>query len=323
MPILSASRQLTHRTTTGIPSAMSEAPTSAHPGPAHPAIAMLVRETRLREGTAPREIGGVAIAPGKQRLVDDCFLLHTESGSRYFYQKGEGIIAEYSADRDPAEDSLWRNGSVYAAIACINGLYPIHASAVAVGGQVFAFTGASGAGKSTLVAELTRRGLPLFCDDTLVLDLSQPGRIVCLPGHKRLKLWPDALAMTGARAQEQVMAALPKFYAEPVGEVVTNPLPLAELCFLEHGSTPRIEPLTGGEKLVRLQDDHYTTEMYLAASRPDRLDRFRQLAQLARTLRLTRFVRPRDSDRFSADAALVAQHILMQAEGTSPPDPDR
>ncbi|MDP3907597.1 hypothetical protein [Novosphingobium sp.] len=218
---------------------------------------------------------------------------------------------------------MWRNGSVYAAIACINGLYPIHASAVAVGGQVFAFTGPSGAGKSTLVAELSRRGLPLFCDDTLVLDLSQPDRIVCLPGHKRLKLWPDALAMTGAKAQDQVMASLPKFYAEPVGEVVTNALPLAELCFLEHGSPPRIEPLSGGEKLVRLQDDHYTTEMYLAASRPDRLDRFRQLAQLARTLRLIRFVRPRDRERFSTDAALVAQHILMQAGGSSQPDSDR
>ncbi|MDP3907598.1 hypothetical protein [Novosphingobium sp.] len=48
---------------------MSEAPT-----PAHPAIAMLARETRLREGTAPREIGGVTVGPGKQRLFDDCFI---------------------------------------------------------------------------------------------------------------------------------------------------------------------------------------------------------------------------------------------------------
>ena len=33
--------------------------------------------------------------------------------------------------------------------------------------------GSTGAGKSTLVAALTRRGLPMFCDDTLVMDLSE------------------------------------------------------------------------------------------------------------------------------------------------------
>lgn len=310
-------RRLTFRPAPGIPRPMPD-----NPLPAHPAVALLARETRLQEGETPRELGGIFIGPGKQRLYENSFLLHTESGSRYFYQKGAGIIAERGANWDPAEDSLWRHGSVYAAIACINGLYPIHASAVALNGQVFAFTGPSGAGKSTLVAELTRHGLPLFCDDTLVLDLSQPDRITCLPGHKRLKLRPDAMAMTGAKAQEQVMASLPKFYVEPAGKVVTDVLPLAELCLLEHGPNALIEPLTGGEKLARLQDDHYTAAMYLAASRPDRLSRFRQLAQLARILRLTRFVRPRAADRFSTDAALVARHILMQAETNGQPGPN-
>ncbi len=65
------------------------------------------------------------------------------------------------------------------------------------GGRVFAFAGPSGAGKSTLAAGLGQRALPLLCDDTLLLDLSDPPDIWCLPGHKRLKLTAAALALTG------------------------------------------------------------------------------------------------------------------------------
>ena len=104
--------------------------------------------------------------------------------------RATGITSSGASDVDLSEESLWLNGSVYSAIASINGLLPIHASAVAHDGRVFAFTGPAGAGKSTLVAALASRGLPMFCDDTLVLDLSDPERIICLPGHKRLKLRP-------------------------------------------------------------------------------------------------------------------------------------
>ena len=284
---------------------------------AHPAIAMLARETQLRVGETPREIGGLTIAPGKQWLHEDSFLLVTESGLRFFYRQGDGVTVERPEHYDPAEEYLWCNGSIYAAIACINGLYPIHASAVACNGQVFAFTGPSGAGKSTLVAQLTRHDLPMFCDDTLVLDLTQPGQVLCMPGHKRLKLWPDAVELTGAKPAEQVMATLPKFYSEPAGGTVVDVLPLAELCFLEHGNEAAITPLHGGEKMVRLQDDHYTTDMILAASRPDRIARFVQLTNLARSIRLSRFIRPRDASRFAVDAALVERHVKATARQVS------
>lgn len=278
---------------------------------------MLARETQLHAGKTPREIGGVTVAPGKQWLHNDSFLLVTESGLRFFYRQGEGVTVERPEHYDPAEEYLWCNGSIYAAIACINGLYPIHASAVACNGQVFAFTGPSGAGKSTLVAQLTRHDLPMFCDDTLVLDLTQPGQVLCLPGHKRLKLWPDAVELTGAKPAEQVMATVPKFYSQPAGGTVVDVLPLAELCFLEHGDEAGIAPLHGGEKMVRLQDDHYTTDLIMAASRPDRIARFAQLANLARSIRLSQFTRPRDASRFAVDAGLVERHVKGMAHQVS------
>jgi hypothetical protein len=206
-------------------------------------------------------------------------------------------------------EQLWLNGSVYSAIASINGLLPIHASAVAHDGQVFAFTGPSGGGKSTLTAALGQLGLPMFCDDTLVLDLGDPDRIICLPGHKRLKLSAEALALTGADGEEKVGVDIDKYYAEaPAGDVMTA-LPLAELIFLERGAPMAIEPLFGAARFVRTQDDHYTAELFAAARQFDRAGLFAHRARLARQIPMSRFVRPWNRARFHEGVKLVASHI--------------
>ena len=272
-------------------------------------VALMRRETRRHYAPILPEIDGVPLPAGRHRMCGDRLLLHAESGFVMLYRKGEGVTVHRPANGDEAEESLWFNGTVYAAIASINGLYPIHASAVAHEGRVHAFTGPGGAGKSTLTAELGRRGLPMFCDDTLILDVSDPARITCLPGHKRLKLWPDAVELTGAGRQEEILAGWGKFYARPPGGTVDTPLPLASLTFLEEGEPARIEPFSGGTRIARLMDDHYTAELYLAASRPDKAQRFALLARLAQAMDMQRFIRPRDAARFAADASLVEQRI--------------
>ena len=136
----------------------------------------MAQETRVRHGSVPRSLGGQAVEPGFDLIAEGQYLLRSASGFVYHYRAGEGITVERPTDNaDPDEESLWFNGSVYAAIACLNGLYPLHASAVEYQGRVFAFTGPSGAGKSTLVSALGQGGLPLFCDDTLLLDRLNAG----------------------------------------------------------------------------------------------------------------------------------------------------
>jgi len=270
---------------------------------------LMERETRVRYGPVPHLLAGAAIEPGRSRIERDCFLLHTEGGLRYLYMRGEGITIDREGAVDAAEERLWLNGSVYAAVACINGLVPIHASAVAHGRRVFAFTGPSGAGKSTLVAGLGRRGLPMFCDDTLILDLSEPERIICLPGHKRLKLTAAAVELTGAEPAEPVGCDIDKFFAEPPAGDVAEPLPLAELLFLEAGEPARIEPLTASERFVRTDDEHYTAYLFAAARRFDRVEQFAHRARLARQLPMARFVRPWDIDRFDEGVGLAMRHV--------------
>jgi hypothetical protein len=272
---------------------------------------MMQRETAVQYGPVPHSLSGEPLAEMSWQMLGGAFLLRGEGEHYFLYRKGDGVTVERGPDADVSEESLWLNGSVYAAVASLNGLLPIHASAVAHDGRVFAFSGPAGAGKSTLVAALGRHGLPLFCDDTLVLDLSDPERIVCLPGHKRLKLRPDAIGLTGAMPQEKVSKTVDKHYALPATGEVGVALPLGELIFLEERPEPAIMPITGAERLVRLQDDHYTARLFDSARKFDRAAQFAHLARLARQIAMARFVRPLDRDRFDEGVALAARHVAQ------------
>jgi hypothetical protein len=293
-------------------------------GPSRPPVVktaaerLMERETRVVFGPVPHALFGEPIEQTSWQVDGDRFLLHGEGDHYFHYCIGEGITIERGADVDLSEESLWLNGSVYAAIASLNGLLPVHASAVALDGRVFAFTGPAGAGKSTLVAALGDRGLPMFCDDTLVLDLSDPDRIVCLPGHKRMKLTPDALELTGAARQEKVSVTVDKYYATPAAGDVGIALPLARLVFLEEGEHSEITPISGAERFMRMQDDHQTAHLFAAARRFDRADNFAHLSRLARQIDMARFVRPRDVARFHDGVACVVQYIAQVASELAP-----
>lgn len=279
----------------------------------HPAIALLERESRVRHGTVPHALDGHTVAAGQACLADDAYLLRTLSGHGYFYARGEGVTIEREAWADPMEEALWLAGSVYSAIASIHALLPVHASAVAWKGRVHAFTGASGAGKSTLTAALGLHGLPLFCDDTLVLDISDPDRIVCLPGHKRLKLTGEAVRLTEAAVEGHVGAMTGKFYCTPPGGTVREALPLAELAFIEDGEPLSFTPIAGAERLARLNDDHFTAVNFARARGLDPAARFALFARLAKAIPMTRLIRPRDGARFAETAAAVARHVKGSA----------
>ncbi len=276
----------------------------SHPGPA-----LLAHEARVTYGPVPRELGGHPVAPGTQRLSGDQFLFHTGSDYGLYYRKGAGVMVERGPQANLAEEALWLNGSVYAAIAAIHGYLPFHASAVVWQDRAYAISGPSGAGKSTLAAALGRHGLPLLCDDTLVLDLSNPNRVLCLPGHKRLKLTRAAIDLTGAEAQEQVDPAIAKFYAVPPGGTVNAALPLAGLWFLEDGPDLLFEPIDGAARLERLNDDHYTADLFHAARAESLAERFARIARLAAIIPMQRLTRPRDPAQFQAITARIAARI--------------
>lgn len=273
------------------------------------AMALLDRESRVRYGPVPHALGGRECGPERWVMHDGCLLLRCSSGFGFLYQPGQGVTVQRPDNPDPGEEALWLGGSVHCGIAALNGLMPLHASAVAHDGRVYAFTGAAGAGKSTMVAGLGQAGLPLFCDDTLLVDPLGPDPLMCLPGRKRLKLLDDALAMTGAEATGEVGADTGKHYARPPAGTVAEPLPLAMLVFLEDGPEPLWEPITGAERFARLKDDHHGQAMYLAAQGLGRAGLFALRARIAGQVRMARLIRPRSAEGFAASVELAAARI--------------
>jgi hypothetical protein len=276
---------------------------------------LMARETRVEHGPVPRALGGHAVAPGFQVFADSQYLLRCASGYGYHYRPGKGIMVERPVqDADPDEEFLWLNGSVYAAVACLNGLYPLHASAVEHAGRVHAFTGPSGAGKSTLVSALGLKGLPLFCDDTLLLDLSAPGPVIALPGHKRLKLTEHALELTGLASEQPVGAETGKSYVAAPAGAIGQPLPLASLVMLEEGSEIGWEEIGGARRLLLLDDDHDVQRLYTGAQRPSRADLFAQRSRIASQVTMARLTRPLAGDSLAAATELALVQILQSGK---------
>ena len=274
-----------------------------------PAELMMERETRTCLGHVPKRLLEISLPDLSWRIGAGEFLLRAIGDHYFHYRRGEGVTIHRGAGADISEESLWLNGSVYAAIASINGLLPIHASAVAFNDRVYAFTGPAGAGKSTLIAGLGNHDFPMFCDDTLLLDVSEPGRILCLPGHKRLKLTEEALELTGASREEKVSLSVDKFYSVSAAGDVGIAMPLAELIFLEEGPELGFIQLSGIERFTRMQDEHYTTQLYAGAQGFDRAGYFNHIVRLANAIALSRFVRPLDPRHFEEGVRLIAAHI--------------
>lgn len=271
---------------------------------------LMAEETRVIHGPVPRVLGGCQVGLGCDIIADGEYLLRSDSGYGYHYRPGRGITVERpSRGADSDEEFLWLNGSVYAAAACLNGLYPVHASAVEFGGAVHAFTGPSGAGKSTLVSALGQRGLPLFCDDTLLLHLPEDGPAMALPGHKRLKLTAHALTLTGLSGEQPVGAGTGKSYVAPPAGATAQPLPLASLVVLEDGPELGWHEISGAKRLLVLDDDHDVQRLYASARRPTRAELFAQRSRIAAAVAMARLTRPMSTDSLDAAAQLALTMI--------------
>ena len=267
----------------------------------------------IRQGDVPEYLEGDGIDGATYQIRGDRMLIQVPGGPRYLIEGGRDIRYAYTEGNGDKEVALFLLGSVWGALCYQRGLIPLHASAIAIDGRVHAFTGHSGAGKSTLVAALAARGRPFFTDDVLILDPAQlTPEPLCFTGQKDLKLWQDAITMTGAERGAPVRSVenFAKFYASPDNESNAVVGRFANLVFLadnRNGTEPEIETLTGARTVTRL-----VTSVYRPAFAEAILGRralYEGLTKLVGKVQLHRFRRRFDAKAFDAGVDFLDEWI--------------
>ncbi len=281
-----------------------------HIGAAMPVgMARFQAEIGLNEGSVPPSLPNALTVTPTYEISHDAFLLRLPRGLAFHYRRGAGTVYARTADVSDKEVRLFFDGSVYGAIAWLNGLVPLHASAVSHAGGVHAFTGVSGEGKSTLAAALARRGLAVCSDDVLVLDLSDPGQVMALPGHRRLKLWADALVLTDRRSDDAVRPGLDKFYVADRVPFDAEPLPIRRLYVLESivNAGPGIVPVVGADRFAALRSAYYRPQFCNAIA--EQAGYFATASRLSAAIAISRFNRSRAPADFAAGIAMIEADI--------------
>ncbi|WP_052761704.1 hypothetical protein [Aurantiacibacter luteus] len=270
----------------------------------------------VAEGAVPDSLGNTSDGGVAYEVDGGRFLLHVPGGASFLVEDGSRITYSRhgASDRDVA---LFLLGSAWGALCYQRGLLPLHASAVYHEGRVHAFTGQSGAGKSTLAAALSDRGLDFFTDDVLIIDpaeLSQESA-PCYAGQKDMKLWADALELTGSQKMGAVRdePGFEKFFALPGKTETVGCGHLASLFILKNENARRdrepvaIEQVTGAEALKKLRESVYRIRFGNAIMGRPAL--FAALARLIAAVEVRTFDRPLKKREFERSTAFMADWI--------------
>ncbi len=229
-----------------------------------------------------------------------------------FLVEGGRRVALAAAPAATTKDiALFLLGSIFGLLCHQRGLFPLHASAIDIGGQAVAFAGDSGAGKSTTAAALVQLGHLLLSDDVSVIDLSgSPPMLVSTSPTQ--KLWRDSLLAldiaAGARVRPQL--DMDKFERHVGGAFGTTPRRLAAIYHLETDAddgSPMIERIAGAQAVQKVRGQIYRLQAAQEMGQESRL--FMQSTTIASAVPQFTLRRPRSLDRVRDFAAALSTSL--------------
>ncbi len=271
-------------------------------------------DVTIKWGTPPSSLPDARFQDRWIEVDDRAVIFRPKPGLTFQVRDGREITIGRTAEVSDSDVLLFLVGSVWGLLCHQRGLLPLHCSAIEFDGRAIAFAGPSGAGKSTLAAGLSKRGHPHLCDDVCILDASGD-EVRLLPMPKGLKLWGDAtraLDMTPGAAVSSD-ERLDKYFV-PVPEYGgSDELPLSKFYVLseEDGPAPAITRLRGSDRFQAIRANLYRDDWLSLLREP--ADVFRQVTQLAQSLSVFRFSRPRDMSGFDRGLEVLEAHMCEAA----------
>jgi hypothetical protein len=252
----------------------------------------------------PREAAGQA---WYVRISSDEAVLADHELGVFVLRGGRTVTVIPAAGADEAAVRLYLVGTIMAILLYQRGRLPLHASAIAIGGEAVGFLGVSGAGKSTMAAALQARGHRVVADDVTALRVGD-GQVLTYPAFPLLKLMPEAAASAGCDVSrlESLHAGEEKHGFRAIRSFAGQALPLRRLYVLADGPETRIEKLRPQEAVVEFVRHSYPTRML----QPGGPAHFLLCAELARTVPTYRLTRARSLPSLREVARRVEDDLL-------------
>lgn len=246
-----------------------------------------------------------------QVAADDRVRLYFPRVGAFLVEGGSRVTFAATPTATSKDIALFLLGSVFGLICHQRGLFPLHASAVEIGGRAFAFAGDSGAGKSTTAAALVQLGHPLLSDDLSVIDFSGKTQMLVSTSPTQ-KLWRDSLLALDIEAGGRVRPQLDmdKFERHVGGAFGATPRPLAAIYHLETDADdgrPMIEPIAGAQALQMVRRQIYRLQAAQEMGMESRL--FLQSATIASAVPQFTLRRPRSLDQVRHFATSVSESL--------------
>lgn len=184
-------------------------------------------------------------------------------------------------------------GTCMGALLMQRGILPLHGSAIAINGKVYAIIGDSGAGKSTLARAFLDRGYQLLTDDVIAVSLK--GKIPYVtPSYPQQKLWRDSLNSFGIKPDgfKSLLGRENKFCVPVSSEFFTEPLQIAGVIELVKAESKEItiRPI---ENLERFYTFFYHTYRNIFIEKSELMDwHFHTSAKILKQIDMYRLERP-------------------------------
>ena len=232
---------------------------------------------------------------GSVHRMDDGALVIETSDAGWFRLRPDDRLVEIPIDVDPVarEVRLWTTPMLL--LSTIEGLTPLHAACVDIGGRAVALSAPGGFGKTTLAAALVNRGHGLVAEDITLLGTT--GQVI--PGPDLLRLRPPAMSHLRMHPNSRVLHRSEERIIVSTGSTVPESLPLAAIIFL------KVDPECAVERRVdaRRIADLWQVSFHLP-NLTDRERAFSAVASLADRVPIYDLHRPLDWDsmEWSMDA---------------------
>lgn len=186
-------------------------------------------DVKIELGNLKNEWSPYSQASNRFVVTEQQVLFHIADVATYCIRGGKKIIVSPKKDADEAQLRLYILGSCMGAILMQRHIFPLHGSAIAVGGKAYAIVGHSGAGKSTLASAFLAEGYQLLTDDIIPLSFSKNGQPSVIPTYPQQKLWQETLTQFGydSNKYKPIVKRKTKFLIPVTDQFTDQSLPLA------------------------------------------------------------------------------------------------